>query len=241
MEVVPDLSWPEIVAGVRERNLDLVLTMSHRPEREAFVNFTEIYLPTPLVIMRRTGVDRIETEADLDRRTVAIVEGYSASTRVKEEHPGVKPLIVKNRPGRSFCRRHRQSRRLCRRVGHKPLPGYSKWHNQPGGSFALRGRHQRPEIWGAQGLAPTGDHPRQGSRSVRRRSFDVGRLARGRRRDGILARVWTSGPLDSGMEIPDRKAGTEEIRVSYAVDGHCAPRSKCVGRPAPASAVLVPT
>ena len=28
----------------------------------------------------------------------------------------------------------------------------------------------------------------------------------------------------------------EQIRVSYAVDGHCAPRSKCVGRPAPASA-----
>ena len=78
-------------------------------------------------------------------------------------------------------------------------------------------------------------------RSVRRRSFDVGRLARGRRRGGILARVWTSGPPDSGMEIPDRKAGTEEIRVSYAVDGHCAPRSKCVGRSAPASAVLGPT
>ena len=50
---------------------------------------------------------------------------------------------------------------------------------------------------------------------MRRRSFDVGRLARGRRRGGILARVWTSGPPDSGMEIPDRKAGTEEIRVSY--------------------------
>ena len=53
------------------------------------------------------------------------------------------------------------------------------------------------------------------ARSVRRRSFDVGRLASGRRRGGILARVWTSGPPDSGMEIPDRKAGTEEIRVSY--------------------------
>ena len=31
---------------------------------------------------------------------------------------------------------------------------------------------------------------------------------------------------------PERK----RVRVSYAVDGHCAPRSKCVGRPAPASA-----
>ena len=95
MEVVPDFSWPEIVTGVRERNLDLVLTMSHRPEREAFVNFTEIYLPTPLVIMRRTGDERIETEADLDGRAVAIVEGYSASARIKEEHPDAKPLIVK--------------------------------------------------------------------------------------------------------------------------------------------------
>ena len=35
---------------------------------------------------------------------------------------------------------------------------------------------------------------RAAPRSVRRRSFDVGRLARGRRRGGILARVWTSGP-----------------------------------------------
>ena len=40
------------------------------------------------------------------------------------------------------------------------------------------------------------------SRSVRRRSFYAGRLARGRWRGGILARVWTSGPPDSGMENP---------------------------------------
>ena len=38
------------------------------------------------------------------------------------------------------------------------------------------------------------------------------------------------------MEIPDRKAATQEIRISYALDGYCAPRSQCVGRPAPASA-----
>ena len=77
---------------------------------------------------------------------------------------------------------------------------------------------------------------RQAARSVRPRSFSVERLARVRRRGGVLARVWTFGPPDSGMEIPHRNARTQRIRVSYALDGYCAPRSQCVGRPAPASA-----
>ena len=95
MKVVPDLSWPEIVDGVRERKLDVVTTFAQRPEREAFVNFTNIYLPTPLVIMRRSGETSISSEADLEGRTVAMVEGYSSSARILEEHPGVKPLKVK--------------------------------------------------------------------------------------------------------------------------------------------------
>ena len=60
---------------------------------------------------------------------------------------------------------------------------------------------------------------RMTARSVRRRSLDAGRLARDRRRGGVLARVWTSGRPDSGMEVPHGKAGTQEIRVSYALDG----------------------
>ena len=33
------------------------------------------------------------------------------------------------------------------------------------------------------------------------------------------------------MEVPHGKAGTQEIPVSYALDGRCAPRSQCVGGP----------
>lgn len=95
MQVVPNLSWPEIVDGVRERKLDVVATFAHRPEREAFTNFTKIYLPTPLVIMRRSGVTSISSEDDLEGRTIAMVEGYSSSARIHEEHSGVKALMVK--------------------------------------------------------------------------------------------------------------------------------------------------
>ncbi|MCP4688474.1 MAG: transporter substrate-binding domain-containing protein, partial [Desulfobacterales bacterium] len=95
MEAAPYASWPEIVAGVRERSLDVVLTMSHRPEREAFIEFTEIYLPTPLVIIRRRGDARVQSKTDLDALTAAMVEGYASSARVMEEHPGAARLMVK--------------------------------------------------------------------------------------------------------------------------------------------------
>lgn len=94
MDVVPNLSWPEIVDSVRERNIDLVMTMSHRQSRESFVNFSEIYLPTPLVIMYRKGGAEIKSEFDLDGRRVALVEGYSSSKQVLNEHPAVKPMMV---------------------------------------------------------------------------------------------------------------------------------------------------
>jgi len=95
MNVVPGLSWPKIVEGMRERKLDMIATLAHRPEREVFTNFTEIYLPTPLVIMRLSGDTSILSEADLEGRTVAMVKGYSSSARIHEEHPGVKSLTVK--------------------------------------------------------------------------------------------------------------------------------------------------
>lgn len=95
MEVVPNLLWPEIVTGVRERSLDLVVTMARSPDRDGFVNFTEIYLPTPLVIMGAGDGEQIKSEADLDGRIVAMVEGYSSSARVMKEHPSVEPLMVK--------------------------------------------------------------------------------------------------------------------------------------------------
>ncbi|MCP4749417.1 MAG: transporter substrate-binding domain-containing protein, partial [Proteobacteria bacterium] len=95
MEAAPNLGWTDIVAGVRERELDVVATMSHRPERESFVNFTRIYLPTPLVIMTRDDDARIQSETDLNGLAAAMVEGYSSSARVMKDQPKARPLMVK--------------------------------------------------------------------------------------------------------------------------------------------------
>ncbi|WED20541.1 transporter substrate-binding domain-containing protein [Vibrio sp. JC009] len=94
MEVMPDLSWSGIVEGVKEKSLDVVLTMSYRPERESFVNFTDLYLPTPLVIMRCRDKCSVSSESELSGHRVALVNGYHSSKRVIREHPDVVPLMV---------------------------------------------------------------------------------------------------------------------------------------------------
>ncbi|MBT4045249.1 MAG: transporter substrate-binding domain-containing protein [Rhodospirillaceae bacterium] len=94
-EPAPGLSWPQIVQGAKERSLDVIATAVRTPERERFLNFTEKYIPTPLVITARKGDLRILGTADLPGKTVALVKKYSSSQRVLQEHPGIIPRFVK--------------------------------------------------------------------------------------------------------------------------------------------------
>ncbi len=97
-EPVPGLSWDEIINGARNRTLDVIATAVQTPERERFLNFTDIYIPTPLVIMSRKADDRILSASDLDGRTVALVEGYSVSQTILREHPTIIPKPVATAP-----------------------------------------------------------------------------------------------------------------------------------------------
>ena len=93
-EMVPDLSWPEILDAAKNRSLDVITTAAWRPERDAYLAFTQGYIPTPLVIMSRSDDTRITVREDLNGRTVALVTEYSSSKRVMEDFPSVDVLAV---------------------------------------------------------------------------------------------------------------------------------------------------
>lgn len=93
-EAVPGLSWPEIVSGARDRELDVIATAVSTPERETFLDFTRIYIPTPLVMMTRYDDARIHRPGDLANHKIALVKGYSSSERVIKEHPNIIVLDV---------------------------------------------------------------------------------------------------------------------------------------------------
>ncbi|MCJ8168945.1 transporter substrate-binding domain-containing protein [Atopomonas sediminilitoris] len=93
-EVVPNLSWPEILQAAQRRELDLITTTALRPEREAYLNFTRIYIKSPLVTVTRIEHPRIDSASEFEQTSIALVTGYNASAEVMARYPKVKPLMV---------------------------------------------------------------------------------------------------------------------------------------------------
>ncbi len=96
MEVVPNLTWPQILEAARKRELDLITTAAYRPDRDAYLNFTRIYLPTPSVVMTRTEAPQLRDLEELNGQRVALVRGYSSSEQVLKRLPKVQALLLAN-------------------------------------------------------------------------------------------------------------------------------------------------
>jgi ABC-type amino acid transport substrate-binding protein/signal transduction histidine kinase/ActR/RegA family two-component response regulator len=94
IEVVPGLTWPQILEGARNGSLDVVATAVKTSEREAYLRFSKIYIPTPLVIMAREGDHTIDGPEDMAGHKVALVNGYSSTERAMAEHPAIRPHRV---------------------------------------------------------------------------------------------------------------------------------------------------
>ncbi|MEN8199031.1 MAG: transporter substrate-binding domain-containing protein, partial [Thermodesulfobacteriota bacterium] len=94
MEMVPGLSWPDILQGAEDKTLDVLTTASWRPERESFLNFSEGYIPTPLAIMSRKGDQSIRSKNDLVGKRVALVTEYTTSKMVLTDFPDLEVLSV---------------------------------------------------------------------------------------------------------------------------------------------------
>lgn len=93
-EPVVSLSWPELVEALKARRIDAIATMVKLPEREAFAAFSEIYLPTPLVVMTRQDAPQLDTVNALVDLRLALVKGYSSSQQVMSRYPSLAPSFV---------------------------------------------------------------------------------------------------------------------------------------------------
>jgi len=93
-QLVPNLTWPQIIDAAKKRKIDVISTAAKTVEREAYLNFSQIYIPTPLVIMTRSDNLSISSSADLPSHKIALVKKYSSSKQVISEYPDLDVLSV---------------------------------------------------------------------------------------------------------------------------------------------------
>ena len=95
IDIVEGLDWPQIIDYASQKKLDAVLTAVETPERREFLNFTHMYLPTPLVIMTKQDNLEIQGPEGLKGKKVALVNGYYSAEITLQDHPDIIPVMVK--------------------------------------------------------------------------------------------------------------------------------------------------
>jgi len=94
IDIVEGLDWHQIIDYASQKKIDAILTAEASPERREFLNFTNIYLPTPLVIVTKQDNQEIQGPEDLKDKKVALVNGYSFADITLQDHPDIVPVMV---------------------------------------------------------------------------------------------------------------------------------------------------
>ena len=96
VEYKHDISWADAIENIRNHEeLDLLLTATRSPKREAFMAFSKDYLKLPWVIFTRKDNQRnIFALEDLFNLTIAVEKGFLLQTRLANEFPQIKQLLV---------------------------------------------------------------------------------------------------------------------------------------------------
>ncbi len=89
MEVVPDLSWEQVVNRMKERTIDVLPAAAKTPEREPFMSFSRPYIAFPVIIVTREDYSFISGLDDLNGRKVALMKGYAVTGRIETQNPGI--------------------------------------------------------------------------------------------------------------------------------------------------------
>ncbi|WP_177203438.1 transporter substrate-binding domain-containing diguanylate cyclase [Marinospirillum celere] len=87
VELVRGLTWPEVVKAIANKEIDLLPAVSSTPERRQFLNFTQPYVRSPMVIVTDHEVDFIADMNQLRGEKVLVVEGYASDEMLSTHFP----------------------------------------------------------------------------------------------------------------------------------------------------------
>ena len=92
---VPDMAWSDALQRIEDKDgVDLILLITHTPERENFLNFTRDYITFPEVIFTRKDGLFVSGFSDLEGQLVATENGFVESETLLRDISQVRLLEV---------------------------------------------------------------------------------------------------------------------------------------------------
>jgi len=93
--IIKTKPWNEIIAMVKEKQIDFLSCIVKTDQRAEYLNFTQPYLSFPMVIVTNTTSGYIGGLDDLKHKTVAVIEGYTPEELLGHYYKDI--LLVKTK------------------------------------------------------------------------------------------------------------------------------------------------
>lgn len=94
MEVVPGLTWENVLKGIKERTIDFSPAVAMTPERRELMNFSRPHMAFPVVIVTRDDFALVAGLDDLSGSKAALVKEFAVTDNVREKYPGITANMV---------------------------------------------------------------------------------------------------------------------------------------------------
>ena len=94
VELVPGLSWAEVIDGIKTHSLDFTPALAVTPERLGFLNFSRSHMAFPVVIVTRDDFALVGGLDDLKGATAALVRALAVTEKITKKHPDIVAKMV---------------------------------------------------------------------------------------------------------------------------------------------------
>lgn len=95
MVPIPNMTWEEAIQGLKNGSINMVPCCAITPERKEYLEFTDLYIDDPMVIVTRSDYEYISGLKDLNGQTVALPKSYYTSEIIGEDFPKINILELK--------------------------------------------------------------------------------------------------------------------------------------------------
>jgi ABC-type amino acid transport substrate-binding protein/nitrogen-specific signal transduction histidine kinase len=89
MKPKPNLSWPEIIEAIKNKEIDVIPAIVKTESRAEFIDFTKPYISIPLVIVSNKDTENLKNLSDLQGKVVAVGKSTPTQEMLKRNYPNL--------------------------------------------------------------------------------------------------------------------------------------------------------
>jgi two-component sensor histidine kinase len=90
IEPIPNITWEKTITGLKSGEVDFTVCAGITDERKEFLNFTEPYISSPMVIVTRVDGDYVGNLRHLVGKTISLPKRYYTGEMIRQDYPGIK-------------------------------------------------------------------------------------------------------------------------------------------------------